>query len=144
MNIKIKEGTIEDVLELINQIPEISPVTYTQIAERIYDMDFHILVSHLNTRPSGFMIGYNRGDDEFYLWLGGVVPEARNKTLGRMLIRRQSNRARDKGYKTVKMKTRNKFKPMLSLALSEGFSITGFEQKENIEENRIWLEKRVG
>jgi GNAT superfamily N-acetyltransferase len=144
LNIKIKEGTIEEVLALIDNIPEITPVTYKQIAERIYDMDFHILISNLNGRPSGFMIGYNIGDDGFYLWLGGIVPDARNKTLGKMLIRRQANRARDKGYNVVKMKTRNKFKPMLALALSEGFNITGVEEKENVEENRIWLEKKIG
>lgn len=74
-----------------------------------------------------FKLGYRRGSERFYSWLGGVVPSARRQGLARRLTRAQHEWAVSKGYEWIETRTRATNAPMIILNLQEGFEVSGFE-----------------
>lgn len=74
----------------------------------------------------GFKLGYRRGKC-FYSWLGGVVPEHRDKGIATALMEAQHDRAKALGYQSVLTRTRSPNRAMLILNLRNGFEICGYE-----------------
>ena len=103
-----------------------------------------IAIAYFKNKAVGFKVGYQRETDgSFYSWMGGILPGFREQGIARLLADYQENWARKQGYTKVKMKTRNRLKPMLFFALGNGFNITGVDEAESVDENRIHLEKRL-
>jgi GNAT superfamily N-acetyltransferase len=75
----------------------------------------------------GFKLGYARGQGTFYSWLGGVHPRLRRQGVGRMLMQRQHDWAREHGYAYVETKTRTMNNAMIILNLQAGFHIIAYE-----------------
>jgi GNAT superfamily N-acetyltransferase len=101
-----------------------------------------VLTAHDGNTAAGFKIGYER-EGAFYSWLGGVLPEYRRKGVATLLADAQEKWAREQGYKSIWMKTRNRFPGMLILAVGRGFRITGFDPRGEIGEHRIVLTKSI-
>ena len=139
--IVIKEGTIEQAIKLSHLIPEFdAPYTKEEYEKRFSKNRYLILIAYYKDIPAGFKVGYEM-NDAFYTWIGGVLPDFRNKHIARKLAKKQQEWAIENRFAKIKLKTRNKQKTMLHFALSDGFIITGFQEKENINESRIILEK---
>lgn len=75
----------------------------------------------------GFKLGYRRGADIFYSWLGGVAPEMRGRGVASELMRLQHAQAEADGYRFVETRTRATNNAMIVLNLRHGFHITGHE-----------------
>ncbi|TGX55863.1 GNAT family N-acetyltransferase [Sphingomonas gei] len=75
----------------------------------------------------GFKLGYRRGGDMLYSWLGGVTPELRGRGVAAELMRRQHADAAACGYRLVETRTRAANNPMIVLNLRQGFHVAGFE-----------------
>ena len=93
-------------------------------------------------RPIGFKVGYQREND-FYSWMGAILPEFRRKGVAKRLAKAQEKWVKELGITSLTFKTRNQHKGMLFFALKNGFDIIGFKTKENVEENRILLQKKL-
>lgn len=91
---------------------------------------FYLLIAYLDDQALGFKLGFELSPDVFYSWLGGVKPEYRRFGVATELMNRQHEWCRGKGYKSVRTKTMNHFRPMLLLNVREGFQITGTEESE--------------
>ena len=144
--LKIKEDTIDNVYQLALEIPEFSDAQYsfTEYEKRLSNVEHLTLIAYNLNEPVGFKAGYKREEDgSFYSWMGGVIPEARQKNVAQALAEHQEKWARENGYTSVKMKTRNRNSGMLLFALKNGFEIIGVEHKRDIADNRIWLEKKL-
>ena len=142
-DLKIIEGTINQAMEISKQIPEFDdPYEISEYEKRLKDKWHLILIAYWKGKPAGFKVGYQI-DDHFYSWLGGVIPEYRKNKIAKGLASFQQNRIKEKGINTIKMKTRNKHKAMLQFAISDGFHITGLEERDNKKENRIFLDKEL-
>lgn len=76
---------------------------------------------------TAFKLGYRRGEDLFYSWLGGVVPAARRQGLASRLTTMQHEWALSRGYEWIETRTRGANQPMIILNLRQGFEICGFE-----------------
>ncbi len=138
---KIKKGTIEDAVELSRQIPEfVSPHGSSEYERRFKNKPHLILIAYDGAKLVGFKAGYER-DGYFYSWMGGVLPEHRNKGIAQKLADEQESWAKQHNYPHVTFKTRNRHKAMLLFAIKNGFRIIGFEKHGDIEENRILLRK---
>ena len=87
----------------------------------------HLVVGRVEDRVVGFKIGYERKPGRFYSWLGGVIPEFRRRGIATELLIRQHRWAARQGYRLVRTKTTNDWKPMLQLNLSQGFDVVGTE-----------------
>ena len=143
--IKIEqESSTENALKILHLIPEFDGSFCTEDLEKRLNDGAIVLVAFWNNKPAGCKIAYNRfKDGSVYSWLGGVIPEFRNKGIAQRLNTVLEKEAKEKGYTSIVFKTRNRFTSMLHFALKNGYSIIGFEEKEKISENRIILKKSI-
>jgi GNAT superfamily N-acetyltransferase len=75
----------------------------------------------------GFKLGYRRGPDLLYSWLGGVAPSARRLGIASALMERQHAGVLAQGYRFVETRTRAANNAMVIVNLHHGFHIAGFE-----------------
>lgn len=75
----------------------------------------------------GFKLGYRRGGDLLYSWLGGVHPSARRLGIASELTNRQHAHAATAGYRFVETRTRAMNNAMVIVNLQHGFHVAGFE-----------------
>lgn len=145
-NVIIREGTIAECVEISEKIPEFSTGNYNKLAylQRLSNTQYLILVAEKDQQVVGFKVGYDRyKDGSFYTWLGGVLPEYRKDRIASQLANEQEKWASEQGFRSILLKTRNRFKAMLIFALKNNFLIENIEIKENIEDNRIVLRKML-
>ncbi len=145
--IEILEVNIDEVLRVHKNIPEF----YDVIPEKEYfenrykDSEKLIVVAYYDGIPVGYIIGYDKFQDNesFYCWMAGVDISYRRLGILTELMNYQINWARNKGYHILKIKTRNNRREMLSFLVRNGFYFTDIEQKEDIKDNRINLQKDI-
>lgn len=139
----IEQGRIDHVLQILGELPEFdSTPSLDEIATRIGSVPHLVLTAYVDGKQAGFKIGYER-DGTFYSWLGGVLPQYRRSGVASRLADTQEAWAKSQGYRTIWMKTRNRFPAMLTMAIGRGFQITGFDPRDRIGEHRIVLTKSI-
>jgi predicted GNAT superfamily acetyltransferase len=125
-------------------IPEFKhPYDVLEYQKRFENVNHLILISKYNNELTGFKVGYELSNTSFYSWMGGVVPKFRKMGIAGKLALVQQKWAKENNYKEISLKTRNARKEMLLLSIKDGFQIKEVQQKENIEENRIVLKKKI-
>lgn len=144
MSIIIREGNIDEVVALSNQIPEfIAPCPKKKEYEnRLLNVNHLILVAFYKGEAAGFKVGYER-EDYFYSWMGAILPPFRRKGIASALAIKQEQWVKSQGYELIRFKTRNRLKGMLQFSLSNGFIIEAVTKKDNPMENRILLSKKI-
>ncbi|ELR70512.1 hypothetical protein C900_03671 [Fulvivirga imtechensis AK7] len=144
MEFEISEATIDDIISISHQIPEFhDPYGRQEYEKRLKEVPFLALKAVCKGKDAGFKLGYEMNKDYFYSWFGGILPEYRQAGIAHALATAQEKWAKSKGYKFIHLKTRNMFKPMLIFALKNGFNILKIEEREDIREHRILLEKSI-
>ena len=130
-------------MQVMEAIPEFDALPNADhIQSRLLGKPHLILTAHDNDSPVGFKIGYER-DGRFYSWLGGVIPSYRKYGVAGQLADHQEQWAKQQGYTSVWMKTRNRFPEMLLMAVRRGFRIIAIDPRDEIGEHRIVLEKSL-
>ena len=145
-NVIIRSGTIAECIEISKLIPEFSEESYDEkvYQNRLINTKHLILVALKDQTPVGFKVGYQRDNDgSFYTWMGGVLPEYRQLKIAQRLANEQESWAITQGFSAIVLKTRNRFKSMLIFALKNDFLIETIEKKENIQDQRIILRKKL-
>lgn len=104
--------------------------------------NFHLGLASVDDKVVGFKIGYARDNDEFYSWLGAVLPQFEGLGIAKALMETQHNWCREHGYKRVYTNTQNRFRNMLFLNLKMGFEIIGTTLNEK-NELKIQMEKKL-
>lgn len=121
---KIHLGSIEEVVEVCHDIPElINPYPTEEYEFRLVNSPL-ILIASLNNENIGFKVGYDKHHDGFYYsWLGAVKPEYRNFGIAQQLLDYQEKWARKAGYNGIRVKTRNRFDHMIRLLTKNGYYV---------------------
>lgn len=145
--IEIKEVNIEEAMKVHKNVLEFDDLNPNKeyFENRYKDRDKLIIVAYYNDIPAGYLIGYDKfqNKESFYCWMAGVDINYRRLGILTQLMNYQINWAKDKGYHILKIKTRNNRREMLSFLVKNGFYFTDIEIKENIEDNRINLQKDI-
>ncbi|MEZ4985919.1 MAG: GNAT family N-acetyltransferase [Saprospiraceae bacterium] len=129
MGLVIKEGDVDTAMRLSRLVPEfIGPPEKKEYKRRLSGKTHLILIAWLDDKPVGFKVGYQE-KDYFYSWMGGVLPSYRRRNVARKLAEAQEAWARRQGIRSIVFKTRNQHKNMLLFAISRGFQIVGFKEK---------------
>ena len=90
------------------------------------------------------MISYDRfGDGSIYCYMTGTDPKFRRNGILKSLMNYLEKWAKEKGYKKIKIKTRNNRREILTYLIGHDFYFTGVEKHPKIEDNRILLEKET-
>ncbi|MEO9967680.1 MAG: GNAT family N-acetyltransferase [Reichenbachiella sp.] len=139
----IRPGSILEAVALSRQIPEFDNPHDEQIyQERLSGKTHLIIIAESQELPVGFKVGYDKfGDSSFYTWMGGVLPEYRSQGIAKSLASYQEKFAKEEGFDSVILKTRNRHKNMLRFAISSGFEIIDVDERIPTAESRILLKK---
>jgi predicted GNAT superfamily acetyltransferase len=84
-----------------------------------------VVIASEDGEAVGFKLGYERGSDEFYSWLGGVLPRHRRRGVAAEMMKHQHDWCRKNSYRVVVTETLNDNAAMLILNLRSGFRIVG-------------------
>ena len=146
MAFQIKIGSIADAVDVSLQVPELRNPHPKEVYEhRLAGKKHLILIAYEGEKKVGFKVGYDKFQDgnNFYTWMGGVLPEFRKKGIADALAQYQEWWIKDQGYENVILKTRNQHRGMLIFALKNDFKIIDIESRKNIDEHRILLKKKL-
>ncbi|MBE8557385.1 MULTISPECIES: GNAT family N-acetyltransferase [Vibrio] len=144
MSIIVREGSLEEVVSVVEQISEFAKnESVASLAERLAGKKSLILVAEDDDVLLGFKIGYELDQHTFYSWFGGVLPIARNKGVAQAQLDTQEQWVKQQGYQQLKVKSRNQFPAMLRLLLRNGYLIEKLEEKEDINAHRIHFLKQI-
>ena len=141
----IKEDCLEDAILVSQQIPEFEN-TYPKIEyeTRLKNIKHLIIAAYQNYKPVGFKIGYETETKQnFYSWMGGVLPKYRQLRIAEELMKYQEQWATKSGFLRILVKTRNKHKTMIHLLQKNNFTQIVIIPHSPNEETRILYEKKL-
>jgi len=143
--IEIKEVEIDEAIKVHHNVVEFDNLDIKYFEDRYKNKEKLIIVAYYNNVPAGYIVGYDKFEDNesFYCWMAGVDINYRRLGALKALMNYQIKWAKEKGYKKLKIKTRNNRREMLNFLVKNGFYFTDIEKMENIEENRICLQKNI-
>ena len=101
------------------------------------------MVADLESRPVGFVCGYELRPSTYYLWLCGVIPDARELGVASQLIEAVHARVREQGYEMVRFECHNQARAMLRVAIRYGYDIVGIRWDSRSASNLVIFEKHV-
>ena len=117
-----KDTILKELLHLYETIFDDAKIDF--FIDRITSKtDVIIVLTYFENSPVGFKIGYRYNETTFYSWVGGVLPDFRRKGIAQKLAKKQEELVKVKGYKKLRTKSMNRFKPMLILNIKNGFDI---------------------
>ncbi|MFA6238715.1 MAG: GNAT family N-acetyltransferase [Bacteriovorax sp.] len=90
-----------------------------------YHSEFLLLIAYDDGKAVGFKFGYGQDPDLFYSWTGGVLRGARRQGIAQRLMEMQHTWCKERGYKRIETRTRNKFPEMIALNVKFKFHIVG-------------------
>ncbi len=142
---EIREASLEELLWVHERIPEFPGKASLDFYEdRLRHRLCLALVAENKEGLLGFKVGYqSETPDTFYSWMGGVRPEFRKHGIADALAVYQENWARERGFKTIFFKTRNRFPAMISFGLKRGFKIIDVLPKGGVEDYRVVMSKQL-
>lgn len=146
LEVVIRQGMVDDMLFVHRLIPEF----FGKIDNKFYEARLKnntnqlLLVAEVGSQLVGFKVGYQSDrPGMFYSWMGGVIPEFRGKGVAQALADEQERWAREKGFKNVFFKTRNRFPAMINFGFKRGFKIMKVTPKGVVEDYRIVMMKSL-
>jgi len=141
----IREASPAELLWVHERIPEFPGKASLEFyTERLKNRVFLALVAEKDGELLGFKVGYQSDNpDTFYSWMGGVRPEFRKHGIADALAEDQENWARERGFKTVFFKTRNRFPAMITFGLKRGFRIIEVIHKGGVEDYRVVMSRQL-
>ena len=143
MNITYTEGSVADIIEIDAAIPEFDDKNSKEkIEQRLAGKEALILVALEGAKKVGYKLGYALSDTEFYSWLGAVHPSYRGHGIAKQLLKQQEVWVKNKGFKSIRVKSMNRFPAMLQLLISQGYVICGYDDKGSPETSKIHFIKR--
>ncbi len=91
-----------------------------------YRKDLMIVVAHNDAmNVVGYKLGYMLEPAIYFSGTGGVDEDARGRGIGRALMRAQHAWCEERGYRAVRTETKNEYRSMLLLNISEGIEVIG-------------------
>lgn len=100
-----------------------------------------MIVAVLDKHHVGFNIGFELTPTTYYSWLVGALPDARRLGIATQLMQAQQAWARDHHYQTIRFECQNQHRPMLHLAITEGYDLVGIRWDTATANNVVIFEK---
>ncbi|TQI78259.1 acetyltransferase (GNAT) family protein [Serratia fonticola] len=144
MLVTTRQATLEEIHHLYCCIPEFSGFhNLDDLRQRVADSTMLGLIAEIDGQPAGFKLGYQTQPGEFYSWLGAVLPAFRRQGVAQAMLTAQEQWAKAQGYRRLWVKTRNAFRGMLIMLISNDYQIFSLEKKGKVDDYRLLLEKAL-
>jgi len=139
--VPIGPGEIELITELYNDI--FSPHQDTEFFRRRFRGRHNVtmMVAMVEDRHVGFIIGFELMPMTFFSWICGVLPDFRRQGISTQLIQAQQAWAQDNEYATIRFECNNQHRPMLHVAISEGYDLVGIRWDTATGNNVVIFER---
>lgn len=132
MPFRIEETDYRTAQKVHSKIPEFNDSYLEENRDR--NEDRLILIAYESREPVGYTVGYDRYDDDsYYFWMSGVIPEARREGVMKLMLEKFEEKAREKNYSKISIKTENQRKSMRHFLIDNGFNVVEFYEKETVE-----------
>ena len=144
--IVVREAPIEEALKVHATVVEFDgrPYTKERFEEKSGGRERLVIVGCVDGKPAGYLIAYDRyGDGSFYCWMAGVNPKFRRKGALKAMMDYTEKWAKKKGYRRIKIKTRNRRREMLAYLVKHGYQFVEVRQRPDARDSRILLEKQI-
>lgn len=144
--IVVKEVSLEEAVKVNLTIPEFDECSRDKdyFKDRYKGKETLIIVAYFENTPAGYLVAYDRfSDNSFYCWMTGVAPQFRMNGILAAMMNYLENWAKARGYKKIRIKTRNNRREMLSYLAKYGFYFTEIEKYPDVKDNRILAEKEI-
>ena len=139
----VRIGTIEEAYKVFMLIPELDRyLSFQELKEKLAD-NYLVVVAEHEGILIGFKLGYPVSTSEFYSWLGGVIPAYRNSGVAQTLLDFQEDWVKISGFKSMSVKSMNRFPSMLRLLIKNGYKIKCVENFDDSDKERIEFIKRL-
>ncbi len=119
------------------------PVDVEYFRRRLQNRNSLVMLAELDNRPVGFSCGYELRPTTYYSWLAGVLPEARRMGIASQLLEAEHAWAAEQGYEMARFECYNHHRPMLLLAIRNGYDIVGLRWDSHTATNLIIFEKQL-
>ncbi len=101
------------------------------------------LLARLDEKPVGFWMGFELKPGMFYLWMGGVLADARRNGVARQLQEAQQSWAREHGYEYIRCECLNHQREFIHFAITMGYALVGVRWDSTHADNLIVFEKTL-
>jgi GNAT superfamily N-acetyltransferase len=102
-----------------------------------------LLVAEVDREPVGFTIGFELTPTTFFAWLIGVLPRVRRAGVATQLFQAEQAWAKDHDYNMIRFECQNQHRPMLHLAITEGYDLVGIRYDTDTGANVVIFEKEL-
>jgi GNAT superfamily N-acetyltransferase len=142
--IAVGPGEIGLISEMYNRV--FSPDQDKEFFRRRFQGRHNVsmLVALVDDQPLGFIIGFETIPSTYFTWLCGVLPEHRRTGVATQLIQAQVGLANEHHYSTLRFECQNQHRPMLHVAITEGFDLVGIRWEISTASNVVIFEKDLG
>jgi GNAT superfamily N-acetyltransferase len=148
IDITIRPVGYATVADIHNQIPEFLASGDRRTSEsfeaKVGRSRVHVIRALVNGEDAGYMVSHDRfRDGSIYCWMAGVIPGYRGRGVLKAMMSNLETAARVHGFKSIRIKTKNSRREMLTYLIKEGYSITDIEKYPDIVDNQISFIKRL-
>ena len=100
-----------------------------------------VLLAVLDQGHVGFDIGFELTPSTYFGWLCGVLPDFRRLGIATQLQEAQQAWAREHHYSTMRFECQNQHRPMLHVAINQGYDLVGIRWDTTTAGNVVIFEK---
>ncbi len=143
-NAKIEPIGIADIGVVVNMYNEVfSPSADEALFRRRFEgrRNESILVAVIEDRPVGFIVGFELIPTTYFTWVAGVLPDYRRTGVATQLMQGQQAWAQDHDYDILRFECQNQHRPMLHVAITEGYDLVGIRWDTGSGNNVVIFEK---
>ena len=139
--VPVGPGELSLVTELYNEV--FTPRTDMEFFRRRFRGRHNVtmMVALIDDRHVGFIIGFELMPSTYFSWLCGVLPEFRRLGIATQLIQAQQAYAQEHEYQIVRFECSNQHRPMLHVAIREGYDLVGIRWDTASANNVVIFEK---
>lgn len=123
--VAVGSDELQLITDLYNQI--FAPPQDEEFFRRRFEGRYNVsmMISELDERPVGLIIGFELMPTTYFNWICGVMPDFRRLSIATQLIQAQQAWAQDHHYHVVRFECQNQHRPMLHVAITEGYDLVG-------------------
>lgn len=102
-----------------------------------------MLVAMIEDHHAGFVVGFELTPATYYCWVCGVLPDFRRAGIATQLMQAQQAWAEEHHYELMRFECQNQHRPMLHVAITEGFDLVGIRWDSATAHNVAIFEKEL-
>jgi GNAT superfamily N-acetyltransferase len=141
--IPVGPNEVDLVAELYNQV--ISPRVDSNFFRRRFLGRHNVcmMVAMIDNQHVGFIIGFELTPTTYFCWVCGVLPDYRRHGIATQLIQAQGAWAVEHDYALIRFECNNQHRPMLHVAITEGYDLVGIRWDTASADNVVIFEKEL-